>query len=137
MEIAKFVITCVLAAITVGGTFAGIFKAYTKKMDDKIRAVKADAEAQVQNADAQVQEAKADAEKKIQAAKAAAEKGDEMLRRDFGDRITKLESDVSELQKTINGDIRDRLGNIEGEMKGMNNILKSIQNWFIDHTPCG
>ena len=25
--------------------------------------------------------------------------------------------------------------NIEGEMKGMNNILKQIQGWFINNTP--
>lgn len=135
MEIAKFVITCVLALITVGGTFAGIFKAYTKKMDDKIKAVKAEAAEQVQNAGAKVQEAKDEAERKLNAAKAAAEKGDETLRRDFSERISKLEADVNELHKTISDDFGKRLGNIEGEMKGMNNILKQIQNWFISNTP--
>lgn len=128
MEIAKFVITCVLATITVAGAVAGIWKAYNKKVTEKIKQTE---EAAAKN----VEFARKEASEKVKAAELAARDSDEKLRNDFEKRITKLEDDVSDLQKTINDDIRDRLGNIEGEMKGMNNILKSIQNWFIANTP--
>jgi hypothetical protein len=31
----------------------------------------------------------------------------------------------------------ERLGNIEGELRGMRELLKSIQHWFIGNTPSG
>ena len=37
MEIAKFVLTCVGSFIAVSGFFMGIWKAYSKKMEDKIK----------------------------------------------------------------------------------------------------
>ena len=51
------------------------------------------------------------------------------------ERIEKLEDVVAELQKTVSDGLGQRLSNIEGEMKGMNNILKQIQGWFINNTP--
>ena len=42
---------------------------------------------------------------------------------------------VGGLQKEVNTNLGQRLSNIEGEMKGMNNILKQIQGWFINNTP--
>jgi hypothetical protein len=30
-----------------------------------------------------------------------------------------------------------RIGNIEGELRGMRELLKSIQSWFIGNTPGG
>ena len=50
------------------------------------------------------------------------------------ERIEKLEDVVAELQKTVSDGLGQRLSNIEGEMKGMNNILKQIQGWFINNT---
>lgn len=124
MEIAKFVITCVLAACTVGGVFAGIWKGYKKKMDDRIAATESEASAAVQAARDDAKEKTEDVKKEASAALAVQEK-----------RIDKLENSVAALQSTITNDFGQRLGNIEGEMKGMNNILKSIQNWFITNTP--
>ena len=46
-----------------------------------------------------------------------------------------LEKTVGVLQKEVNTNLGQRLSNIEGEMKGMNNILKQIQGWFINNTP--
>lgn len=126
MEIAKFVISCVLAAITVGGVFAGILKGYKKKMDDRITATKDEAAAAVEAAEKAAEKQTAAAKSEAAASAAALEK-----------RIDKLENSVTTLQSTITNDFGQRLGNIEGEMKGMNNILKSIQGWFIDNTPRG
>ena len=50
------------------------------------------------------------------------------------ERIKKLENVVADLQKTVSEGLGQRLSNIEGEMKGMNNILKQIQGWFINNT---
>ena len=50
-------------------------------------------------------------------------------------RIDALEKTVGGLQKEVNTNLGQRLSNIEGEMKGMNNILKQIQGWFINNTP--
>ena len=52
-------------------------------------------------------------------------------------RIAALEKNVSDLQRDVNLNLGQRLSNIEGEMKGMNNILKQIQGWFINNTPRG
>lgn len=44
MEIAKFVLTCVGSFIAVSGFFMGIWKAYSKKMEDKIKSIQQQAE---------------------------------------------------------------------------------------------
>lgn len=130
MELAKFIITCVLAALTVAGTIAGCWKAYSKKMNEKIQ----ETEDAAQKAIAEV---KKEAGEKVVAAEKKARDDDAKNQSILENRIEKLEVDMRKLQETINDDIRDRLGNIEGEMKGMGNILKSIQNWFIQNTPKG
>lgn len=48
---------------------------------------------------------------------------------------SEFEKTVGGLQKEVNTNLGQRLSNIEGEMKGMNNILKQIQGWFINNTP--
>ena len=50
-------------------------------------------------------------------------------------RIAALEKSVSDLQRDVNSNLGQRLSNIEGEMRGMTNILKQIQGWFINNTP--
>jgi hypothetical protein len=34
-------------------------------------------------------------------------------------------------------DLQRRMSTIEGELKGMRNILEKIQGWFVDNTPTG
>ena len=48
---------------------------------------------------------------------------------------SEFEKTVGGLQKEVNTNLGQRLSNIAGEMKGMNNILKQIQGWFINNTP--
>lgn len=124
MEIAKFVLTCVGSFIAVSGFFTGIWKAYSKKTDDKIKSTK-------EAAQAQIQEAKAEAAEEIKDVREGAIAKTEKLEK----RIESLENSVAALQKDLNANVGQRLSNIEGEMKGMNNILKQIQGWFINNTP--
>lgn len=126
MEIAKFVLTCVGSFIAVSGFFMGIWKAYTKKTDEKIKSAK-DAAA------AQIQKVKDEAAAEIENVRNGSIAKTEKLEK----RIETLEKSVSDLQKDLNANVGQRLSNIEGEMKGMNNILKQIQGWFINNTPRG
>ena len=106
MEIAKFVLSCVGSFIAVSGFFMGIWKAHEKKTDDKIKNVEESTDCKIKTSS-------------------------EKLER----RISSLEKVVEGLQKDVNANLGQRLSNIEGEMKGMNNILKQIQGWFINNTP--
>lgn len=126
MEIAKFVLSCVGSFISVSAFFMGIWKAYSKKMEDKIKAIQ-------QQADEKTKEAEAHAQTEIDKVREGSIAKSEKLEK----RIAALEKNVSDLQRDVNLNLGQRLSNIEGEMKGMNNILKQIQGWFINNTPRG
>lgn len=124
MEIAKFVLSCIGSFIAVSGFFMGIWKAYSKKTDDKISSMRAEA-------DKKIKEAESTARHEINEVREGAIAKTEKLER----RIAALEKNVTDLQRDVNLNLGQRLSNIEGEMKGMNNILKQIQGWFINNTP--
>ena len=126
MEIAKFVLTCVGSFISVSAFFMGIWKAYSKKMEDKIKSIQQQADEKIKEA-----EAEAHARNEIDEVREGSIAKSEKLER----RIAALEKNVSDLQRDVNLNLGQRLSNIEGEMKGMNNILKQIQGWFINNTP--
>ena len=123
MEIAKFVLSCIGSFIAVSGFFMGIWKAYSKKTDDKIKAIQA-------QADEKTKEAEAHAQEEIDKVREGSIAKSEKLEK-------RIEKNVSDLQRDVNLNLGQRLSNIEGEMKGMNNILKQIQGWFINNTPRG
>lgn len=126
MEIAKFVLSCIGSFIAVSGFFMGIWKAYSKKTDDKISSMRAEA-------DKKIKEAESAARREINEVREGAIAKTEKLER----RIAALEKNVSDLQRDVNLNLGQRLSSIEGEIKGMNNILKQIQGWFISNTPRG
>lgn len=126
MEIAKFVLTCVGSFITVCLFFMGIWKAYSKRLDDKIKASQEEAEARIRNAEERAKE-------EIAAVREGSIAKAEKLER----RIASLERNVTDLQRDVTTNLGQRLSNIEGEMKSMGNILKQIQGWFISNTPRG
>ena len=135
MEIAKFVLSCVGSFIAVTTFFMGFWKAYTKKMDDKIKTVQA-------NADEKIQSVEDESRLKIETVEKAAAEEIEKVRtgsiaktEKLEKRIESLEKSVIKLQEDLNANVGQRLSNIEGEMKGMSNILKQIQGWFINNTP--
>ena len=102
----------------------GIWKAYSKKTDDKIKSIQA-------QANQKIKEVEENAKHEIGEVREGSIANSEKLER----RIMALEKNVSDLQRDVNLNLVQRLSNIEGEMKGMNNILKQIQGWFINKTP--
>jgi hypothetical protein len=44
---------------------------------------------------------------------------------------------LRDLENTMAQRFEGRLGNMEGELKGIKSVLQSIQNWFITNTPGG
>lgn len=124
MELAKFILSCVGSFMAVSGFFMGIWRSYSKKTDDKIEAIR-------QKAEEKIKQAESHALTEIAESREGSIARAEKLER----RIAAIEKNVSGLQRDVNINLGHRLSNIEGEMKGMNNILKQIQGWFINNTP--
>ena len=51
--------------------------------------------------------------------------------------IDRLEKRIVYLETSILEGFQQRMGAIEGELKGIRPILQAIQNWFINNTPTG
>jgi chaperonin cofactor prefoldin len=108
MEIAKFVLTAVGTFLSVLALSFTVFQYWRKKQDEKFTVLKGALKDEVQG--------ERDARK-------------ESLER-LGKRIENLENSVMQ-------DLQRRMSTIEGELKGMRNILEKIQGWFVDNTPTG
>ena len=108
MEIAKFILTAVGTFLSVFGLSFTIFQYWRKKQDEKFNVLKDSLKGEMQG--------ERDARK-------------ESLER-LGKRIENLENNITQ-------DIQRRMSTIEGELKGMRNILEKIQGWFVDNTPTG
>ena len=123
MEIAKFIFACIGSFITAAGFFGGLWARYQKKQEDKIASAQASAREQIKAI-----EARARAEIK-EVREGATIKTDKLEKR-----IDALEKTVGGLQKEVNASLGQRLSSIEGQIKGMSNILNQIQDWFIKNT---
>ena len=110
--------------VTAAGFFGGLWARYQKKQEDKIASAQASAREQIKAIEARARE------EIKEVREGAIIKTDKLEKR-----IDALEKTVGGLQKEVNTNLGQRLSNIEGEMKGMNNILKQIQGWFINNTP--
>jgi hypothetical protein len=108
MEIAKFVLTAVGTFLSVLALSFTVFQYWRKKQDEKFNVLKDSLKDEVRE--------ERDARK-------------ESMER-LGRRIENLESNITQ-------DIQRRMSTIEGELKGMRNVLDKIQEWFIDNTPTG
>jgi hypothetical protein len=108
MEIAKFILTAVGTFLSVFALSFTVFQYWRKKQDEKFKVLKESLKGEVQG--------ERDARK-------------ESLER-LGKRIENLENNVMQ-------DLQRRMSTIEGELKGMRNILEKIQGWFVDNTPTG
>jgi hypothetical protein len=115
VEIAKFVLTAIGTFISVSGLTFAVFQFWAKRRDEKDRAFKDSVREDI------------DAERK----QLHLERGE---RKEAVDRLSKK---VDLLETSIMQALQNRIGNIEGELKGMREILKAIQNWFITNTPSG
>jgi hypothetical protein len=108
VEIAKFVLTAVGTFLSVFGLSFTVFQYWRKKQDEKFNVLKDSLKGEVQG--------ERDARK-------------ESMER-LGRRIENLENNITQ-------DIQRRMSTIEGELKGMRNVLDKIQEWFIENTPTG
>jgi hypothetical protein len=108
VEIAKFILTAVGTFLSVFALSFTVFQYWRKKQDEKFKVLKDSLKGEVQG--------ERDARK-------------ESLER-LGKRIENLENNVMQ-------DLQRRMSTIEGELKGMRNVLEKIQEWFIDNTLTG
>lgn len=123
MEIAKFIFACIGSFITAAGFFGGLWARYQKKQEDKIASAQASAREQIKAIDSRARE-------EIKEVREGATIKTDKLEK----RIDALEKTVGGLQKEVNASLGQRLSSIEGQIKGMSNILNQIQDWFIKNT---
>ena len=124
MEIVKFIFACFGSFVTAAGFFGGLWARYQKKQEDKIASAHASAREQIKAIEARARE-------EIKEVREGSIAKTEKLEK----RIDALEKTVGGLQKEVNASLGQRLSSIEGQIKGMNNILNQIQDWFIKNTP--
>lgn len=108
MEIAKFVLTAIGTFLSVTGLSFTVFQYWKKKQDEKFDALKDSIKNEVHNE-----------------------------RNDRKEAITRLAERVEKLENNLMQDMQRRMSGMEGEMKGIRNILEKIQGWFINNTPTG
>jgi hypothetical protein len=108
MEIAKFVLTAVGTFLSVFALSFTVFQYWRKKQDEKFNILKDSLKDEVL--------------------------GERTARKESLDRLGKR---IENLENNITQDIQRRMSTIEGELKGMRNVLEKIQEWFIDNTPTG
>lgn len=135
MEIAKFVLSCIGSFIAVSGFFMGIWKAYSKKTDDKIESIQKQSYQKIKETELTAKNEIKKVEDTAKQEISEVRKGSIAKTEKLEKRLAALEKNVSDLQRDVNSNLGQRLSNIEGEMKGMTNILKQIQGWFISNTP--
>ena len=123
MEIAKFIFACIGSFVTAAGFFGGLWAKHQKRLEDKIAAAEAGARERIKTIEAAARE------EIKEVREGAIIKTDKLEKR-----IDALEKTVGGLQKEVNASLGQRLSSIEGQMKGMNNILNQIQDWFIKNT---
>lgn len=71
-------------------------------------------------------------ERKLQTAIAALTKEMDEERQHRIDNINRLHARIDQVQTDLISDLQGRMSRMEGELKGMTNILSQIQGWFID-----
>jgi seryl-tRNA synthetase len=117
MEIAKFVLTAVGTFISVSGLFFAVFQFWVKKREEK---------------DAAFQSA---VFKELESERRQSRDEIQQERHERKESIERLGRKIDGLEHSIMSGMMTRIGGIEGELKGMRDLLKSIQRWFIDSTP--
>jgi Flp pilus assembly protein TadB len=119
MEIAKFILTAIGTFISVSGLFFAVFQFWVKKREEKDAAFQTSVRKEL---DSERQQSRDEIQQERQERK---------------DSIERLGRKIDGLEHSIMDGVLTRIGNIEGELKGMRELLKSIQRWFIDNTPSG
>jgi hypothetical protein len=119
VEIAKFVLTAIGTFISVSGLSFAVFQFWAKRRDEKDaifkHSVREDIEAERKQSLAGMQQERAERKEAVE----------------------RLSKKIDILETSIMQTLQNRIGNMEGELKSMREILKAIQNWFITNTPAG
>jgi hypothetical protein len=108
MEIAKFILTAAGTFLSVFALSFTVFQYWRKKQDEKFKLLKDSLKGEVQ--------------------------GERDARKESMERLGKR---MENLENSVMQDLQRRMSTIEGELKGMRNILEKIQGWFVDNTPSG
>jgi len=105
MEIAKFVLTAVGTFLSVFGLSFTVFQYWRKKQDEKFEILKKSLEISLQK--------ETDSRKES---------------------VARIETRITALENIMSQRFENRLSVIEGELRGIKPILKSIQDWFINNS---
>jgi hypothetical protein len=103
VEIAKFVLTAIGTFISVISLSFAVFQYWRKKQDEKFDLFKKSVDEKIQR--------------------------EEQGRKDSD---VQHESRLRDLENTMAQRFENRLSVMEGELRGIKDILRSIQNWFIN-----
>jgi len=115
MEIAKLVLQAIAVFLTLAALGYTILSAWMKKIEKEAVATRDETLAAVNRISADLN----------------------LERTNRVDNINRLHERVDEMQSELISDLTGRISRIEGELVGMNNILKSIQGWFINQAGLG
>ncbi|MDR0638068.1 MAG: hypothetical protein LBG27_04060 [Spirochaetaceae bacterium] len=111
--------TAVGTFISVSGLFFAVFPFWVKKREEKDAAFQSSVRKEL------------DSERRLSREEIQRE------RQERKDSVERLGLKIDALEHTIMEGVLMRVGKIEGELKGMREILNTIQDWFIHNTPAG
>ena len=117
MEIAKFVLTAIGTFISVSGLSFAVFQYWAKKREEKDAAFRAALSKDMETERCLSRE-------EIQ--------GERIERKEAIERLSKK---IDGLERAIMENLQQRMGTIEGELKGIRGTLGKIESWFISNTP--
>jgi hypothetical protein len=119
MEIAKLILQSLAVFIAVVGLGYTVLSAWRKAQE------------------ARLQKALKDMRDQIEEATAAAGREICEERQYRIDNVNRIHERIDTVQTDLISDLQGRMSRMEGELKGMTNILTQIQGWFIDQANKG
>lgn len=114
MEIAKFVLQALAVFIALAGLGYTILSAWKKAQERKLQKTLQDMQLQMDTAAATI---KKDVDEE---------------RQHRVENVNRLHARIDDMQTDLISDLQGRMSRMEGELKGVSNILSQIQGWFID-----
>jgi hypothetical protein len=119
MEIAKFILTAIGTFVSVSALTFTLFQFWAKKKDEK---------------DAAFQKSVGE---KLQSERKISRDEIDMERVERKESIERLAKKIDALEQNIMDNLQQRMGRMEGELKGIRETMGKIQQWFIDNTSSG
>jgi|GEM_PF-608330 len=114
MEIAKFVLQALAVFIALAGLGYTILSAWKRAQERKLQTALQELQDQMNSV--------------VEAIKK--EISEERQHR--VENVNRLHTRIDEMQKDLISDLQAKMSRMEGELKGVSNILTQIQGWFID-----